>query len=155
MVNGTIELVNNKCKLVIAADDSLLQQLSNGNWIGGCNPYMLGEDEGKYTKEQLFVKDFSDLAVNTKFVTYHESINHVYSLPLVADYAGAKINIGFIKDEKNKVVYLPKDWCYDPERCDKAWIPEQLPPDASDYLLPPDMKIPGKDTPPMVVVPPS
>jgi len=33
---------------------------------------------------------------------YFESINHKYSLPIMADYSGAKINIGFIKDEENK-----------------------------------------------------
>lgn len=234
VLKEAIELIEKDRLLIIAADDSLLKKLPDGNWIGGSNPYMLGEDGGKYSTDQLFIKDFTDVAVNTNIKTYDEndiknittdgygngliiailpsfsqvhlefglhaptfenqfvnpllgwvsgdtpektlpgvattyvgskcftdkavalhielpeekvgrleiisvldpdpnsdeltfdqdgfgntsvhvnggkaqdlyeyfeSINHVYSLPLMADYSGAKINIGFIKDEKNK-----------------------------------------------------
>lgn len=37
---------------------------------------------------------------------YFESINHLPTLPIMADYAGAKINVGFLKDEKNKKTHF-------------------------------------------------
>lgn len=69
----TIELIKQDRLLVIAADDGLLKQLPDGNWIGGCNPYMIDKNGGRYTTEHIIVKDFTDNAVNFNFKTYDET----------------------------------------------------------------------------------
>ena len=68
-----ITLIEQDKILVIAASDSLLKQLPDGKWIGGSNPYMLGEDGGKCSTDQLFIKDFTALAVNMNIKTYDET----------------------------------------------------------------------------------
>lgn len=68
-----VELIKQEKILIIAADDSLLKQLPDGKWIGGSNPYMLGEDGGKYSVDQLFIKDFTEAAVNMNIKTYDET----------------------------------------------------------------------------------
>jgi len=69
----TTDLIQKGRVLVIAGDDKLLSQLPDGKWIGGFNPYMIDENGGKYSTEQLLVKDFTEDAVNVKFETYDET----------------------------------------------------------------------------------
>lgn len=64
--------------LVIAADDSLLKQLPEGNWIGGSNPYLLDSDGGKYTEELIHIQDFTDIAEESMFRFYDsDSIKNI------------------------------------------------------------------------------
>lgn len=69
----TIGLIEKKKLLVIAGNDELLKQLPDGNWIGGCNPYMIDKNGGKCTTEHLIVKDFTESAVDFNFKTYTEN----------------------------------------------------------------------------------
>lgn len=52
--------------LVIAGNENLLSKLPAGNWIGGTNPYLLGEDGAKYSTDKLYVKDFTDICISSK-----------------------------------------------------------------------------------------
>jgi hypothetical protein len=72
-IEEAIKLVEQERILIIAADDSLLQKLPDGKWIGGSNPYMLGEDGGKYSVDQLFIKDFTEVATDMNIKTYDET----------------------------------------------------------------------------------
>lgn len=69
----TTELLTKGRLLVIAAAENLLAQLPEGNWIGGSNPYLLGENGALYTEELLYVKDFTHLAVKYKMSAYDAS----------------------------------------------------------------------------------
>ncbi|MCR5651338.1 MAG: hypothetical protein K6F86_09185 [Lachnospiraceae bacterium] len=53
----TVALINEGKILHIAADESLLDKLPKGKWIGGTTPYFIGEEGGIYTKEKLFVNE--------------------------------------------------------------------------------------------------
>ncbi len=69
----TTTLITEGRLLVIAAAETLLDKLPNGNWIGGSNPYLLGEAGAIYSEELLYVKDFTDLAVEYDIRRYDES----------------------------------------------------------------------------------
>lgn len=64
------ELIRLKRLLVVAGADELLQQLPEGNWIGGSNPYLLDADGGKHCHDLLYVKDFTDLASSFRIQSY-------------------------------------------------------------------------------------
>lgn len=64
------QLINKNRTLVIAGDESLLSKLPEGNWIGGTNPYLLGENGGQYTTEKLYIKDFTDICSESKTKFY-------------------------------------------------------------------------------------
>ncbi len=65
----TVALINEGKALHIAADDSLLQKLPKGNWIGGSTPYFISEDGGLFTKERLFVNEL-DFAEEIRIAEY-------------------------------------------------------------------------------------
>ncbi len=67
--------------LLIAGDDNLLQQLPQGNWIGGTIPYFVGpEAGGETTKEKIFVTDISAISAKTSIKAYSkDSLGTVYS----------------------------------------------------------------------------
>lgn len=45
--------------LWLAAEESLLEQLPKGFWIGGSIPYFMGQDGGETTKERIFATELS------------------------------------------------------------------------------------------------
>ena len=65
----TVSLINDGKILHIAADDSLLEKLPKGNWIGGTTPYFISDDGGVLTKEKLFVNEI-DYAEEIRIATY-------------------------------------------------------------------------------------
>ena len=65
----TIGLIDDGKILHIAADDSLLQKLPKGKWIGGTTPYFMSEEGGILTKDRLFVNEI-DYAEDIKIATY-------------------------------------------------------------------------------------
>lgn len=69
----TISLINEGRKIIVTADDSLLSQLPEGNWIGGTIPYFMSENGGLLTKEVLFVDDFTNVGIDFKFSQYNEA----------------------------------------------------------------------------------
>mgnify|MGYP001171406054 FL=1 len=58
--------------LHIAADESMLEQLPKGSWIGGTTPYFITEQGGTFYKDKLFVNEFS-FATDYKIMVYDES----------------------------------------------------------------------------------
>ena len=52
--------------LVIAADESLLNQLPSGNWIGGSIPYFMSEQGGLCNKEQAFIQTVHGIEGNAQ-----------------------------------------------------------------------------------------
>lgn len=65
----TINLINDGKVLHIAADDSLLQKLPKGKWIGGTTPYFIAEEGGIFTKDMLFVDEL-DFAEEVRIAVY-------------------------------------------------------------------------------------
>ncbi|MBR5376039.1 MAG: hypothetical protein IK139_02055 [Lachnospiraceae bacterium] len=68
-VEETVALINEGKILHIAADDSLLQKLPKGSWIGGTTPYFISDEGGLVTKDRLFV-NVIDFAEEIKITTY-------------------------------------------------------------------------------------
>ena len=65
----TIALINEGKALHIAADDSLLNKLPKGKWIGGTTPYFISDEGGIVTKDKLFV-NVIDYAEDIKIAVY-------------------------------------------------------------------------------------
>ena len=64
-----ISLIEEGKILHIAADESLLDKLPKGKWIGGTTPYFIAEEGGLITKEKLFVNEL-DFAEEIKTAVY-------------------------------------------------------------------------------------
>lgn len=60
----------NRHKLVITGDESALDKLPKGNWIGGTIPYFMDIDHGKESRELVFIEDQSDLAIDFSINVY-------------------------------------------------------------------------------------
>jgi len=71
-VTEVCELISENKKLVITADESLLDKLPSGDWIGGTIPYFMTEEGGLFTKELLYVQDFTEIGTAFKFSKYNE-----------------------------------------------------------------------------------
>lgn len=52
--------------LVLSGDESILEQLPAGNWIGGTTPYFMDKSKGICTRDRIFVDDFTDIAEEYK-----------------------------------------------------------------------------------------
>ncbi len=64
------KMINDGRKLVLAGDETALNQLPNGDWVGGTIPYFVNVDEGKFTKQEIFVDDFTEVGVDFKLEKY-------------------------------------------------------------------------------------
>jgi len=77
-LDEAISLVLSGRKLSFAAEESLLSQLPLGNWVGGTTPYFMTAEKGVFSKEKLFVHDFSESIIDFKIVAYDcDTISHV------------------------------------------------------------------------------
>ena len=72
-IDEVISFILEGKKLVLTADESSLDKLPKGNWIGGTSPYFMDETEGVFTKNKIFVDDFTDLAKNFKIEAYNKN----------------------------------------------------------------------------------
>ena len=68
-LDETVKMINEGKVLHIAADESLLDKLPKGRWIGGTTPYFISEDGGVFSKEMLFVYEI-DYAEEISIATY-------------------------------------------------------------------------------------
>lgn len=66
------ELIENGRLLHIAADESLLEKLPKGKWIGGTSPYFITDMGGITCKDKLFVNEIN-YAVECKAVVYDKN----------------------------------------------------------------------------------
>lgn len=64
--------------MVLSADENVINQLPAGNWIAGTTPYFMDKEKGVFSKDLIFVDDFSEIAIDFKIETYnHESIKNL------------------------------------------------------------------------------
>ena len=64
--------------LLLSGDESLLNQLPDGNWIGGTIPYFMTTGGGLFTQDKIYVNDISDVIVDFTIESYDEqSINQI------------------------------------------------------------------------------
>ena len=78
-VNAVIEKINQGKNLLLAADEKILSQLPQGNWIGGTIPYFMAEQGGLFTKDKIFVTELPEYIENISIKNYDEkNIENVY-----------------------------------------------------------------------------
>ncbi len=96
------QFILNGHKLVITGDESALDMLPKGNWIGGTIPYFMDVDQGKESRELVFIEDQSDLAIDFSIKVYnHENQDKIavagfdngYSIVIIP--AGSKSLVDF------------------------------------------------------------
>lgn len=64
--------------LVLAGDEKILNQLPEGNWIAGTTPYFMDPEGGIYSKDLIFVDDFTHLKRDFKIKKYtKETIENI------------------------------------------------------------------------------
>lgn len=78
-LNETIELINQGRILALAGDQSLLEKLPQGQWIGGTIPYFMGDEGGLFTKDFIQVTEFPDF-VKFENVQYYDD-NELKNIP--------------------------------------------------------------------------
>ena len=64
------EFITKGKKLVLTADEKLLDKLPKGNWIAGTIPYFMDKDGGIKSKEKIFVDDFTSFVDDFKISNY-------------------------------------------------------------------------------------
>lgn len=79
-VEETAEMIKAGKKLVVAGDMPLLEQLPEGDWIGGTSPYFMTPEGGKIIKDKIFVSDLTDSVSELMIKTYDaEGLKNVYT----------------------------------------------------------------------------
>jgi hypothetical protein len=79
-VSQVASLIQNKRVLLLAGDESVLDQLPDGNWIAGTIPYFMSPDGGLFSKEKIHVIDLTDTVSSFKMMSYDEhSIKDIVS----------------------------------------------------------------------------
>ena len=68
-LDDTVKLIEEGKTLHIAADETLLEKLPKGKWIGGTTPYFMSDDGGLLTKDRLLVNEI-DFAEDRNVKTY-------------------------------------------------------------------------------------
>ncbi len=59
-----IEKIKQREFLAIAADESVLENLPSGNWVGGTIPYFMTEDGGTISRDMIFVNTIEGVSAN-------------------------------------------------------------------------------------------
>jgi len=78
-VSEVITLIQQGKKLVLAGDESVLEQLPQGHWIGGTIPYFMTSEGGLMSKQGIFVNELPGFVRHIVVRTYQEStISSVY-----------------------------------------------------------------------------
>lgn len=71
-------LINEGRTLLLSGDESLLNELPDGNWVGGTIPYFMTTGGGLFTQEHIYVNDISDVVSDFSIVAYDENdINQI------------------------------------------------------------------------------
>lgn len=78
--NEVIELITAGKKLILAADEKVLNDLPKGQWIAGTIPYFMDADGGKFTQEKVFVTELPDYVASIDVQVYsREALSSVYA----------------------------------------------------------------------------
>lgn len=73
------DMIRQGMRLLLAGDETLLDMLPAGQWIGGTIPYFMGDEGGVFSREKIFVQIIPDYAGEIKIIGYDQD-----SLPLIA-----------------------------------------------------------------------
>ena len=77
-VEQVVKMINNNRVLLLAGDESVLDQLPKGKWIAGTTPYFMSIDGGKFSKKLIHVTDITGIQEGFKIVNYDkENINNI------------------------------------------------------------------------------
>jgi hypothetical protein len=78
--NEVVELIRVGKKMILAADEKVLNDLPKGQWIAGTIPYFMDEDGGKFTQDKVFVTELPDYIASIDVQVYSkETLNSVYA----------------------------------------------------------------------------
>lgn len=69
-VEEVTQLIKAGHVLSLAGDERVLSQLPKGNWIAGSTPYFMGDTEGKFSQDRVYVDPISDYIISHKVMTY-------------------------------------------------------------------------------------
>ncbi len=67
------KLINKQHTLILAAEESILDNLPKGNWIGGTIPYFMDVNGGCFSKNKVFVTDFTEVLKNFKIEMFDKT----------------------------------------------------------------------------------
>jgi hypothetical protein len=104
-VPDVIEKILAGDKLILAADEKMLDQLPKGNWIAGTIPYFMDEDGGVFSKDKIFVNKVPEFATEISIKVYDENnlpsiaadeFENGYSMIIIP--ANSKIHIDFAEN---------------------------------------------------------
>lgn len=66
--------ISEGCSLLLAGDESVLEQLPKGNWIGGTIPYFITHEHGGLvSKDLIFVTDITDITESVSIIQYDKN----------------------------------------------------------------------------------
>ncbi len=105
---SVIEKINAGDRLVLAADEALLDQLPKGNWIAGTIPYFMSEEGGIHTKGKIYVDEIPEFALTVSIKFYSENqlssivedeFENGYSLIIIPAFS--KAHVSFAENSKH------------------------------------------------------
>jgi hypothetical protein len=79
-VNEVNDLISQGSKLLVAGDESLLNQVTRGNWIGGTSVYFITAQGGLKSRDLLFVQEVPEYCKDIKIMQYDEkTLSSIYN----------------------------------------------------------------------------
>nr|WP_321404786.1 hypothetical protein [uncultured Desulfobacter sp.] len=78
--NEVVKLITAGKKMILAADEKVLNDLPKGQWIAGTIPYFMDADGGKFTQDKVFVTELADYVDSVDVQVYSkEALSNVYT----------------------------------------------------------------------------
>ena len=79
-IDEVSQFISQGKKMVLGADENILNQLPQGDWIAGTTPYFVDCNGGQENHQLIAVYDFTDIAEDAKFISYDiNSIEQIYN----------------------------------------------------------------------------
>ncbi len=72
-IEEAVRLILTGSKLVITGDETALNRLPKGNWIGGTIPYFMDVSQGQESRDMVFIEDQSVNAIDFAIKVYNPS----------------------------------------------------------------------------------
>ncbi|QQS36950.1 MAG: hypothetical protein IPM56_03060 [Ignavibacteriales bacterium] len=102
--------------LILAADENLLRQLPEGNWIGGTIPYFMDAEGGIHTKDKIFVNEVPSYITRFRIKVYDETklptigengYEHGYSMIIIPSNSSVHVSFAENSHKYNKIFHSP------------------------------------------------
>lgn len=77
-VSEVIQMIEMEKVLLLAGDESLLDKLPAGNWVGGTIPYFMTKQGGMFTRELIYVNDITEQI--SDFEIKHYDSNNIHKI---------------------------------------------------------------------------